>query len=153
MGAPDETPTGAGLSPGEARKLTQEGKLPRGTVEAILKKAPEDIVEEILDVPEWDCSVVLKTFTAAEAASIKQRGIGFKGEETTFAWAEMEIMQFKMGVKEPEFTEEQVRELHLSSGRGFARVIEKLDEMGKIDKEKLAKAREEFPGPDEPDQV
>jgi len=132
------------LSAGEALKKTQDGTLPIGSVEEILKKAPEDLVEEVLDVPEWGCSVKVRSFTAAQAAAVKQRGFGFKGDETLVAWAEMEIMQFKQGVVEPAFTEDQVRELHLSSGRGFARVIEKLDELSKIDKEALAKAREEF---------
>lgn len=142
-----------GLSPGEAIKKTQEGTLPIGTVEAILKKAPSDLVEKTIDVPEWECSVKIRTFTASQAAMIKQRGFGFEGESVNVAWAEMEIMQFKLGVLEPDFTEDQVRELHLSSGRGFARVIDALDELSKIDKEALAKAKEEFPGSKEPEKV
>ncbi len=141
------------LSPGEAAKATQKGQLPIGSVEAILKKAPEDLKEELIDVPEWDCSVKIKSFTAAMSASIKQRGFGFKGEETLVAWGEMEIMQFQHGVIEPNFTEDQVRQLHLSSGRGFARVIEALDELSNLDKEALAKAKEEFPGPDKSSEV
>jgi len=125
-------------------RTDSDGALPIGSVEEILKKAPDDLVEENLEVPEWGCSVKVRSFTAAQAAAVKQRGFGFKGDETLVAWAEMEIMQFKQGVVEPAFTEDQVRELHLSSGRGFARVIEKLDELSKIDKEALAKAREEF---------
>lgn len=140
-------------SAGEARKATQAGSLPIGTVEAILKKAPEDIVEELLPIPEWECSVRVRSFTAAQTSAVKQRGFGFKGEETLVAWGEMEIMQFQQGVVEPHFSEDQVRELHLSSGRGFARVIEKLDEMSNIDKEALAKAKEEFPGSDKPAEV
>lgn len=139
--------TGSQPSVGEALKATQGGHLPIGNVEAILKKAPEDLVEDTLDVPEWECSVKVKSFTAAQSAAVKERGFGFKGEETLVAWAEMEIFQFKLGVIEPAFSEEQVRALHGTSGRGFNRVIEKLDEMGRIDKEALAKAREEFPRP------
>lgn len=135
-------------SVGEAVKNTQTGHLPIGSVKDILKKAPEDLVEDILDVPEWECSVKVKSFTAAQSAAVKERGFGFKGEETLVAWAEMEIFQFKLGVIEPAFSEDDVRNLHATSGRGFARVIEKLDEMGKIDKEALRKAREEFPRPD-----
>jgi hypothetical protein len=131
-------------SAGDALKQVQNGTLPIGSVEEILKKAPEDLVEETLEVPEWGCSVKVRSFTAAQAAMIRQRGIGFKGDETLIAWAEMEIMQFQQGVVEPAFSEDQVRELHLSSGRGFSRVIEKLDELSKIDKEALAKTREEF---------
>jgi hypothetical protein len=147
MGA--DTPPSAG----EARKLTQTGHLPLGSVEEILKKAPEDLKEETIDIPEWGCSVQIKSFTAAQSAAIKERGFGFKGEETTVAWAEMEITQFQMGVIEPRFSEDQVRELHLSSGVGFQRVIEELDKLSRLDKEALRKAREEFPGAGEPEKV
>lgn len=143
----------ADMDVGSALKATQNGSLPIGTVEQILKKAPEDLKEETLDVPEWGYSVRIKSFSAAQSAAIKQRGFGFKGEETLIAWAEMEIMQFQQGVIEPRFDESQVRELHLSSGPGFMRVIEALDRLGKIDKEALAAAREEFPKPDQPAEV
>lgn len=146
MGAPEEPRQ---PSPGAALKATQQGKLPIGTVENILKKAPEDLVTEKIDVPQWGCSLQIRSFTAAQSAMIKQRGFAFKGEETAVAWAEMEILQFQQGVVEPHFTEDQVRELHLSSGPAFALVIEELDRISKIDKEALRKARDEFPGPDE----
>lgn len=149
MGAPGDS----GPSAGEALKAQQTGQLPRGTVEEILRKAPSDLIEKVIDVPEWECSVKLRTFTAAQSAMIKQRGFGFEGEKVEVAWAEMEILQFKLGVLEPDFTEDQVRELHLSSGRGFARVIEALDDLSKIDKEALAKAREEFPKPPQSEEV
>jgi hypothetical protein len=150
MGAPTVEPT---PTPGAALKATQTGQLPIGTVEDILKKAPEDIVTETIDVPKWGCSVKIRSFTAAQSAMIKQRGFAFKGEETAVAWAEMEILQFQQGVLEPHFTEEQVRELHLSSGPSFALVIEELDRLSRIDKEALRKARDEFPKSEQPDEV
>lgn len=135
-----------GPSAGEAVKATQSGHLPIGSVEEILKKAPEDLKQETVDVPEWGCSVKIKSFTAAQSAAIRERGFGFQGEETKVAWAEMEITQFQMGVIEPRFTEDQVRELHLTSGVGYQRVIEAMDKLSRLDKEALRKAREEFPG-------
>ena len=137
------------ISAGAAARGTQTGALPIGTVQEILERAPKDLVEETIAVPEWGCSVKIKASSAAQSAAVKQRGFGFKGEETLIAWAEMEIMQFQQGVIEPRFDEEQVRELHLSSGPGFTRVIEALDKLNKIDKEKLRQVREEFPGPKE----
>jgi hypothetical protein len=154
MGAPtDSSGEGRPLTPGEALAGTQTGKLPIGTVEAILKKAPDDITEKEIEVPEWDCSVKIRSFTAAQATAIRQQGLSFQGEETKVAWGEMEIMQFQQGVVEPRFDEDQARQLHLTSGRGFARVIEALDELSNIDKEALAKAREEFPKQEEPAKV
>lgn len=140
-------------SAGEVLKDVQTGKLPIGSVEEILKKAPDDLVEEVVEIPEWGCSVRLRSFTAATSARIKQRGFTTRGEETTVAWAAMEQLQFKEGCIEPKFTDDQVKKLHLTSGRGFARVIEWLDEKSKINKEELKKARDEFPGPDESEEV
>jgi hypothetical protein len=152
MGAPTDG-SGSELTPGQALAGTQSGALPIGTVKAILEKAPADIQEKTIDVPEWECSVKIRSFTAAQSSGIRQRGLAFQGEETKVAWGEMEIMQFQQGVVEPRFDEDQVRQLHLTSGRGFSRVIEALDELSNIDKEALAKAREEFPKSEEPAQV
>lgn len=126
---------------------TNKGKVdgPKiGTVDQILEAAPSDLVEEVLFIPEWDCAVRVRSFTAAKAARIRQMGLGFKGDETTVAWAEMEMAQFAEGVIEPAFTADQVRTLHKTSGRGFGRVIAWLDENSNMDKEELRKAREEF---------
>jgi hypothetical protein len=129
---------------GTAVKAVQSGKLPIGTVQQILDAAPNDIIEEELEVPEWGVSVKIRSFTAAQNAQIKQRGYGFHGEQMSVAWAEMEILQFQQGVIEPRFDEDQVRTLHLSSGRGFQRVIDRLDQLTGTDKEELRKARIEF---------
>jgi|SRR6185437_6640324 len=131
-------------SVGEVVKATQKGSLPIGTVADILKAAPKDIIEEVVDIPEWGYAMKLKSFTAAASARIRSRGFAFREGETDIAWAEMEITQFMEGVKEPAWSEEEVRELHLTSGAGFARVIAWLDEKSGIDKEALKKSREEF---------
>lgn len=135
-------------SAGEARKATQEGRLPVGTVQQILERAPEDLVEEEFDVPEWNCSVKLKAFSAAAASRIKSVGFNFVGEQTDVAWGEMEKAQFQQGVIEPVFSDEDVVQLHITSGRGFARVIKRLDELSNLDKEAVKKAQEEFRGSD-----
>jgi hypothetical protein len=131
-------------SVGNGLKATQKGDLPIGTVEGILKAAPADLIEEVLAIPEWGCSVKVKSFTGMQSAAVKEKSLALKGENTEVAWAEMEISQFQMGVVEPFFTEDQVRELYATSGRGFQRVINWLDEKGNVDKEALAKARDEF---------
>jgi hypothetical protein len=142
-------PAEPAASVGEAVKGQQTGQLPLGTVDQILERAPNDLVEETLEVPEWGCSVKVRSFTAGQNAVIKQRGLAFKGEDTKVAWAEMEIAQFQQGVVDPRFTEEQVRKLHATSGRGFARVIQKLDDLSGTDKEALRKAQDEFQGADD----
>lgn len=146
-------PSPGGKPVGEAIKDVQKGQLPIGSVEDILKAAPSDIIEEVIEIPEWKCSVRLRSFTASQSARVRQRGFAFRGEETAVAWAEMEILQFQIGVKEPNFTEEQVRQLHMESGRGFARVIAWLDEKSGIDKKALEESREQFQGQSERSEV
>ena len=87
------TPGAPPLSVGDAVKGAQTGQLPIGTVEEILKRAPSDLIEDVLEVPEWACSVKVKSFTAAQSAEVKQRGLAFKGEDTKVAWAEMLLAQ------------------------------------------------------------
>jgi len=137
------------VAPGVALKATQTGQLPKGSVEQILSAAPKDILEEWVDIPEWGYSIQLRSFTASEQARIKARGFTIREGETAVAWAEMEIMQFELGVHNPVFTNEQVRKLHLTSGPGFARVIKWLDENSGLDKEALKKEQEQFRGQDE----
>lgn len=133
-------------SAGEAVKAAQMGApLPIGSVETILKNAPSDIVEETVEIPEWECSVRLRSFTAAQSARVKQHGLGFKGDRTEVAWAEMEIMQFMEGCIEPQWEHRQVVQLHGTSGRGFQRVIDWLDEKSGTDKEAIRRARDDFP--------
>jgi hypothetical protein len=138
---------------GEIAKDVKMGNLPKGSVEAILSAAPKDLKEEWVDIPEWGYSVQLKSFTASESARIKQRGFAIREGETAVAWAEMEIMQFELGCKNPSFTNEQVRQLHLTSGPGFARVIKWLDDNSGLDKDALKKSQEELRGPNERTEV
>lgn len=121
-----------------------DASLPMGTVEAILDKAPSDLMEKVIDVPEWGCSVRIRSLTAAQSARIRQQGIKLKSDETKVAWAEMEILQFMEGVVEPKFDHSQVRKLHLTSSAGFNRVIQELDDLSNIDKEELREIRDQF---------
>lgn len=151
----DVTP---GTTPiGEVAKDVKMGNLPKGSVEKILSAAPKDLKEEWVDIPEWGYSIKLKSFTASESARIKQRGFAIREGETAVAWAEMEIMQFELGVKDSgdgqSFTNEQVRQLHLTSGPGFARVIKWLDENSGLDKDALKKSQEDLRGSNESTEV
>lgn len=138
------TPAPGGTDLGRAVKDSQSGKLPVGSVEDILKAAPTDLKEEVLEIPEWGYSVEVRSLTAAQSARVKQRGFSFTEGGTDVAWAEMEIMQFMMGVRVPKFTEEQVLDLHNQSGAGFARIINWIDEHSGINKKALEESRKEF---------
>lgn len=152
MGAPDtdqptfgDEPTAPAPSVGQAVKDTQAGKLPIGTVEQILEAAPRDLVEDVCEVPEWGFSVRIRSSSAAQQALIKEEGFKFEGENTRVNWAEMDIKAFQMGVIEPVFGEEEVRRLHLSSGPGFNRVLNAINEINNISKEQQEKLKERFP--------
>jgi hypothetical protein len=136
-------------SVGDALRGTQTGRLPIGTVEEILKKAPADLVEEVLEIPEWGCSVKVRSFTGAVSAMIRQAGFVNQGQTTVIDWAQMERKQLQLGIVEPKFSEEDIAKLYLQSGRGVRRIIDWLDENSSIDKEELKRAREEFQGSQE----
>lgn len=144
-------------SVGETIKATQMGSLPKGSVDKILSAAPKDLKTDWVDIPEWGYSIQLRSFTASEQARIKQRGFAIREGETAVAWAEMEIMQFELGVQDAgdgqSFTNEQVRQLHLTSGPGFARAIKWLDDNSGLDKDALKKSQEDLRGPNERSEV
>jgi hypothetical protein len=145
MGADQNT--SPDMSVGEARKATQMGSLPLGTVQEILEAAPRDLKEELFDVPEWGYSLRLRSSSAAQNAMVNEEGFSFEGENTRVNWAEMEIRRFQMGVVEPVFAEEDVRKLHFTSGPGFQRVLNRLNELNNVNPEAMERAKRQFPGP------
>lgn len=117
------------------------------TAAQLLEAAPKDLITETLFIEEWDLNIRVQSLTAAQSARIRQHGIGFRDNETKVAWAEMEVLQFQEGVIDPSLKREQVQQLYRTSGPGFQRVINWLDENSGINKEELRKARDEFQGP------
>jgi hypothetical protein len=121
--------------------------MPIGTVDAILT-AGYDLIEQTLEVPEWGCSIKIRTPTANDSARIKRAGAQMVGKRVEVDFAAMERKQFELCVAEPKFNEQQVLQLATRSGPGFRRVIDALDELGGgDDKEALRKAQREFQEP------
>jgi Iap family predicted aminopeptidase len=112
------------------------------SVEAALSAAPSDIQEK--DVEVWGGKVKVRGLTAAQSTRIRQIGVSVKNTGADLAWAEMEKMQFKLGVVQPSFSTEDVEKLHRVSGAGFAAIIDAIDELTGIRKEDLRKAQEDF---------
>lgn len=131
-------------SVGETRKAVQTGELRIGSVEEILKIAPSDIVEETIPIPEWNCSVKVKSLTALQEAQVKQKGLEFKGDTTKVFFAELELTQFQYAVVEPKFRLDDARQLQATSSKGWQQIIAWVDEHSNIDKEEVAKLRDEF---------
>lgn len=110
-----------------------------------IKRAPSDLVEETLDIPEWGGKVRVRSLTAAQGTAVRQRGLQFKGDETKVAWEEMEVLQLTHGILEPNLSEQQVRELRREkSAAGFQRIVDWLDEKSGINKEEVRQAQESF---------
>lgn len=137
-------------SVGEALKATQNGNAKIGTVEEILKAAPADIVEETLPIPEWKdegggmIAVKVRSFTSAQSARIRKKQYIQKDGGVDIDWSAWELAQFQEGVIEPKFDANQVRALHETSGKGFQRVIQWLDEKSGIKKDEERETGEAF---------
>lgn len=114
------------------------------TAEEILN-APSDLVDEILDVPEWGGKIKIRSLTAAASAKVKQASIDLAGKSIDVVWAAMEKAQFELGVVEPKFSKEQVNVLHHKFGPSFKRVTDALDRISGTNKEELRQAHEAFP--------
>lgn len=119
--------------------------LPIGTVDGILEAAPKDCVEEILAVPEWGCSVRVRSLTARRVADVKEVGMKLAKNGASIVHTEMEKTQFLHGVIEPKFSPMQVNELfHKAGGAGWSRVIDWLDEHSGTSEEERRKAAAAF---------
>lgn len=137
---------------GEAVKATQNGLLPIGTVDQILN-APSDIVEEVLEIPEWGYSVKVRSFTSAQSARIRKSMYITKPDGSVETdWPTYDIARFDEGVIEPEFGRSQVRALHMKSGSGFQKVLAWLNEKSGVGADEVREAEDAFPGEQERDQ-
>lgn len=141
MGLSDTVPNQSGPVSEERKILSFEQ----------IKKAPSDLFEETIEIPEWGGHIRLRSLTAAQSTTVRQEGLKFKGSgDTDVAWERMETLQVTMGLVDPPLTEEQVRELRLTkSASGFQRIIDWLDTKSGMDKEELRKAQQEFQGSDD----
>lgn len=114
------------------------------TADQAVENAPADLVEkDVEDV--FGGKVRIRSLSAHQAAAVKQASINLQGRNPDVVWAQMELKQFRYGVINPQFSEDQVRSLHIASGPSFAKVIAAIDALSGIDKEELRTAQQEFP--------
>ena len=107
---------------------------------------PSDIVEEIVDVPEWGGSIRIRSLTAAELAKVRQASIRFKTNGGgDFIFAEQEKRQFEYGVVEPKFTKEEVNVLFHRSAAAWRRVMDALDRISGTSDQDRREAEAAFP--------
>lgn len=113
---------------------------------------PGDLKEaEVDDVPSPGKSVKVRGLPAAysldavtDATETRVDGRG----NTTVAVnrSRLEILQFTHGVIDPEFTEEEARQIAEKFGPAWRKVVDKIDELSALDKEAIDEANRRFPG-------
>ncbi len=114
------------------------------SAEDILAAAPKDIKEQDVEDVFGGLTVRVRGLTASQAAQVKQESFNMRGRTPEVGWAQMERLQFQLGVIEPQFTQEQVLMLHRTAGPSFNKIIEVIDEISGIGKENLREAQKEF---------
>lgn len=96
-------------------------------------------------------TVRIKSLTAAGSAMIKQASIviggGGSGGGTKFNWSASAMLQFRLGVIEPQLTEADVQDLFITSGPSFEKVVQAIDEISGTKTMDLKKAEEDFRQP------
>lgn len=145
----NELPQATVEEPNSSREYsTGNGGVPRryATPEEMLANAPKDIIEKDVEDVFGGLIVRVRGLTAAQSAHIRQQSLSMRGggRAPELGWAQMEILQFELGVIEPKMTHEQVLMLHRTSGPSFTKVISVLDEISGIGKEELREAQREF---------
>lgn len=127
----------------ERLKAAAAATLPIGTVEHILN-APSDIKEEVIEVPEWGCSIKIRSLTAGQSAKVRQAGVDLSTGKPVMNWEALEKAQFEYGVAEPKFEAVEVTTLHHRSGPGFQRVIQALDRISGTNPKAVKETLESF---------
>lgn len=120
----------------------------RATKQAWLS-GPGDLKEDdVEDVPHPGMSVRVRGLPAAYSAEIQgQLKVVQQGREQVAKVdvAAMEMLQFKHGVIDPVFTDDEVRQVQQRFGPAFRKVIARIDELSGIDKEALETTEQRFP--------
>lgn len=107
-----------------------------------------DLIEKEVDVPELKGTVKIRALPAAysnqassEALELKTQG---SEQVATINTDKLEVLQFAHGVIEPEFSEDEAKQISEKYGPAFKRVINAIDEISGVDKEELAKTQARF---------
>jgi hypothetical protein len=110
---------------------------------------PGDLQEaDVEDVPVPGESVRVRALPAKYSAEVQgQLKLTQEGREQVakIDVESMERLQFTHGVIEPQFTEQEARQVQEKFGPAFRKVIAKIDELSGLDKEAIEKVEQRFP--------
>jgi hypothetical protein len=120
----------------------------RSTVESWLE-GPGDLREQVVeDVPAKGQSVTIRTLPASFSAKLLARmKVGQEGRQEVgeLSADQVQILQFKEGVVDPQFTEEQVRVIADKYGPAFHKVMAAINALSEVDEEAIVAADKRFP--------
>jgi len=120
--------------------MPSNGHLPRGTAADIL--AADDIREEVIDVPEWGCSVLIRTFTRRQVSEMTKRATHrdkYTGKDVIDN-QELEALTFVEGVAEPKFTLEDYSKLEDKSISAMIRIVKAINNLSGLSEEAVQDA-------------
>jgi len=112
-----------------------------GTVEAIL--AAPDISEEDMFIPEWNCTIRIRSLTKAQQHAIRSEASrGQKNQEPNPERVEM--LMFLSGVTQPQFSREHYSQLLNKNTGVIDRVIQKIAKLSGADPKAVEEAKAQF---------
>lgn len=111
---------------------------------------PGDLKEATVeDVPMPGESVLVRGLPAAYSNQATSEALEMKtvGREqiAMVNTAKLEVLQFRYGVIDPVFTQEEVEQVATKWGPAFKKVIAKIDELSGVDKDSIEQAEARFP--------
>jgi hypothetical protein len=112
-------------------------------------EGPGDLREaDVDDVPVAGESVRVRALSAAYSAEVQgQLKLVNEGREqiAKIDVPTMELLQFVYGVIDPQFTQDEAKQVQSKYGAAFRKVVAKIDELSGIDKEAIEKTEQRFP--------
>lgn len=102
---------------------------------------------EEVEVPELNGTVLIKELPGEFATShfVVVENPGTRHARSRVDYEALERAQFRLGVVEPTFTEEQVVEIAKKHGSAYRRVIAAIDKLSGLDKESAEQTAARFP--------
>jgi len=109
--------------------------LPLGSIDQIL--GAQDLREEVVNVPEWGCSVRVRSFTKADQQAMREQAT-IAGEMDD---QRLEVLMVIHGVIEPKFSLDQYEQLRNKSATALDRVLTAITSLSGIGKDAIEAAQ------------
>ncbi len=115
------------------------------TLDEIL--ASSDLVEKVVQVPEWGGEVLVRGFSKARQQALRREATDAEGNLDS---DKVEMLMFCYGVVDPEIQPEAYLQLREKNAGVIDRVLKVILEISGLGPEALAEAQAQFPGGSKP---